>query len=149
VPVVLAVMLAMTAVLLIVIGTSLHGRATSVRSQRTRLVAASERVDARARREQRSASRVDNATIGLVTALTKMAGSQHAQVATQDALATAADAGIDQINNGDLTGGSNAFRTTVTAAADKNDIALAAARADLDSAVPKLAALDRATQAKP
>ena len=62
---------------------------------------------------------------------------------------SAADAGIDQINKGDLTGGTNAFRTTVTAAADKNDIALAAARADLVAAVTRLTAVDRATQAKP
>jgi hypothetical protein len=148
VPIVVGVVFVLAAVVLVLVGSSLHGRASTARSERKRLVVATRRVAARAGREQQLATRVDNAITDLQNALTKAADSQHAQVAAAGAVAVASDAGIGQINGGDPGRGESAFRTTVTAAADKYDIALATARADLDSAAAALADLDRATQAK-
>src|SRR4051794_32394035 len=73
-PFVLGVALAVSTVIVAAIGISLHQGASDVRSETKRLVAASNRAEARAKRESRSASRVDNAITALQNALT------HAQV---------------------------------------------------------------------
>jgi hypothetical protein len=67
----------------------------------------------------------------------------------EQVLVTASDAAIEQRNGGDLTGSASAFRTTVTAAADQYDTALAAAHADRDAVAAAVAALDQARQGKP